>query len=192
MKKKRKQSGRQSNALTLISYKITGEPVDTGWDIPPKLMDQLPVLHAITISDPQKAVDLLEKLKEMYPNVPQVFNLLGLAYTNLGNKTKANEIAKENYFKNPDYLFAKTNYAELFIQKKQFDKIPSIFDNKLDLKLLYPQRDEFHFSEVAAFFGIIGLYYVYINDMERANFCYKIMRKVYPDHTLTKRLLKYL
>jgi tetratricopeptide (TPR) repeat protein len=192
MKKKRKRPGHRSDEFTILTCKVTREPIDTGWNMPPELLEQLPDLHATIKSNPQKAVDILEKLKEKYPNVPQIFNLLGLAYSELGNKTKAYDIAKENYLKNPEYLFAKINYAELFIHKKQFEKIPPIFDNKLDLKLLYPHRDVFHLSEVAAFYGLIGLYYVFTNDMELANSCYKIMENVYPDHPSTKRLLTFL
>lgn len=192
MKKKRKRPKQQSGDFKIFTCKVTGEPVDTGWNVPPELMEQLPGLHATAMSHPQKAADILEKLKGKYPHVPQVFNLLGLAYSQLGNKTKANEIAKENYLKNPDYLFAKINYAELFIHEKQFEKIPPIFDNKLDLQLLYPHRHVFHLSEVAAFYGFIGLYYVFTNDMELANSCYKILEKVYPEHPSTKRLLTYL
>ena len=192
MKKKNKRSRRRVKDFTVLTYEVTGEPVDTGWDMPPELQEQLTGLHATVKSNPQKAAAILEELKGKYPGAPQVYNLLGQAYFTLGDKTKAHATAKENYLKNPDYLFAKINYAESFIQKQQYEKIPSIFDNKLDLKLLYPHRDVFHVSEVASFFGVIGLYYVSIKDRDLAEGCYKIMRKVYPDHPLTKRLLTFL
>ena len=153
MEKKRKQPGHRFSDFAILTCEFTGEPVDTGWAVPPELQEQLNGLHVTAKSNPQKAVDILEKLKEKYPNIPQVFNLLGLAYSELGNKTKANEIAEENYLKNPDYLFAKINYAELFIHKKQFEKIPPIFDNKLDLNInslwiLNSIADKEYFSEI--------------------------------------------
>ncbi len=176
----------------ILNYEITGEPVDTGWYMPPELEEQLPELRFMVNSNPKEAIPILEELKKKYPGVPQVYNLLGNAYFALGDKTKADASAKENYLKNPDYLFAKINYAELFIRSQQYEKIPLVFDNKFDLKLLYPHRDVFHLSEVTSFLGVIGIYYISIGEFEAAKGCYDVMKEIYPDHPSTKRLLKYL
>ena len=38
-------------------------------------------------------------------------------------------------------------YGDESLQKGEIEKIPEIFDNKFDLKMLYPNRNIFHISE---------------------------------------------
>ncbi len=75
-------------------------------------------------------------------------DLLSIAYSSIGEDDKAEVIIKKNYEQNPDYLFAKCNYAEICFHRGQIEKIPEIFNNKFDLKLLYPKRKRFHISEL--------------------------------------------
>ncbi|MBN1935009.1 MAG: hypothetical protein JW934_10110 [Anaerolineae bacterium] len=65
----------------------------------------------------------------------------------------------ENYRRNPDYLFARLNYAELFLRRGDYERVAEILEHKFDLKLLYPRRNRFHVSEVSNFIGLVGLYW---------------------------------
>ncbi|MCK4763860.1 MAG: hypothetical protein KAW12_16780 [Candidatus Aminicenantes bacterium] len=176
----------------IYKYEVTGEPVDTGWELPPELKEGFFTIHMEARVDPEGMIGRLEKLKAKYPGVPQIYNLLGQAYSAIGDIVKANEISRENYLLHPDYLFAKTNYAETFIGSGQYEKIAEIFDNKFDLKLLYPHRDVFHFSEVACFLGVIGMYHIFIGNLAAAENCYEVIKKAYKDHPSTKRLAECL
>jgi hypothetical protein len=89
-------------------------------------------------------------LKEAYPQTPVLYNHLSAAYNRGGNYKAQRELVIENYLKNPDYHFAKVNYAQLCLDNGDFEKIPEIFDHKFDLKLLYPHRNTFHIMAIFA------------------------------------------
>ena len=48
----------------------------------------------------------------------------------------------------PDYLFGRLAYARDCLERGDLDKVSEIFEGKFDLKLLYPDRERFHVSEV--------------------------------------------
>lgn len=74
-----------------------------------------------------------------------------MAYSKTGELEEIDALIAENYKKYPDYIFAKLNYAELCLRKQRIAEIPVIFDNKFDLKLLYPKRKKFHITEIIEF-----------------------------------------
>ncbi len=73
-------------------------------------------------------------------------------------------------------------------RRDRFFHIPGIFNNKFDLKLLYPKRKRFHISELVGFAGIMGCYFAKTNEMQTARVYYKMLRKLAPKHTMTRRL----
>ena len=61
-----------------------------------------------------------------------------------------------------------------------------IFDNKFDLKLMYPRRDVFHISEFVAFAAVVIEYFARAGEWEPANSLYDALKQVAPDHPATK------
>ena len=55
------------------------------------------------------------------------------------------------------------------LKKEKTEKIPEVFDNKFELQSIYPERDEFHISEVLAFFSIMCRYFTAIDELTTAN-----------------------
>ncbi len=121
-----------------------------------------------------------------------LYNYLSVAYSRLKNREKILEIVEKNYRMNPDYLFARLNYAEVCIQNGDYEKIAEIFDHKFDLQLLYPKRKKFHISEVANFMGIMGVYFFRMDKREIAENHYKILAEIADDYPITKKLHKQL
>jgi tetratricopeptide (TPR) repeat protein len=105
-----------------------------------------------------------------------------------GQREQAEAVIRENYQRNPDYLFARLNYAELFLEKGDYEQVAEILEHKFDLKLLYPQRNRFHISEVANFMGLVGIYWVKIGKREAAQKYYELLEQVAPDYPMTKQL----
>ncbi len=120
------------------------------------------------------------------------YNYRSVAYSRLGDVESRDAVALECCEKFPDYLFGRVNYAQICLENGEVEKIPEIFDGKLDLKLLYPQRTMFHISEYVSFAGIIGLYYVKTGEQEAAKLLYKVLKKMDPRHQTTKRLKRAL
>ncbi|OQX01546.1 MAG: hypothetical protein BWK80_59715 [Desulfobacteraceae bacterium IS3] len=190
-KKKLKPKAGAADKKTLIffEYEVSYEPVkNERYEIPPEIDARMQELYDMVHKTPKKAIPVLEELKVKYPNVPQIYNFLSVAHSIAGDMEKATEAIRENYRKNPDYLFAKINYAEICLNEGKFDEIPVIFDNKFELKMLYPDRKVFHVTEVCGFCGIMGLCCAEIGKQETAETYYKLLKKIAPDHNFTKRL----
>ncbi len=98
-----------------VEYEITAEPIhDRRYKrLPRRVKDAFDRLHAEAQKRPHKAIPELLELLEQYPNMPTLYNYLSVAYSRSGQRKKAEEIIQENYRRNPDYLFARLNYAEL-------------------------------------------------------------------------------
>ena len=178
---------KNSQYLRFISYEITDEPLDT-FDFPEEITNEMESIFEQCQTAPKKVITRLEELIEKYPHVPQFYNYICGAHSQTGNKKKAKYYAEKNYTINPDYLFARMNYAEICIAERQFDKIPEIFNNKYDLKLLYPERNKFHITEVVSFLGVMGKYFIGIDEVEQANTYYNILQELAPEHPFTKNL----
>ena len=200
-KKIKKKRRTQTNIRTLISqnlkileYEITYEAVKDQRieKLPVKVKERLEYLYDMIFHNPKKAIIELERLIERYPYIPQFYNYLANAYLNIGEFEKSESIVLESYDKFPDYLFSKLNYAQYCIDKEEYNEIPKIFNNKFDLKLLYPRRKKFHISEVVQFAGVIGYYHAKIGDNQAAELFYNMLRKLAPKHNLTKILKREL
>jgi len=124
--------------------------------------------------------------------MPMLYNYLSVAYSVAGQYEKAQALAEENYRRYPDYLFARLNYAEICLAGGEYDKIGEIFEQKFDLKLLYPKRKRFHISEVASFMGLIGVYCFETGERKAAEMYYEVLRQMAPDYPMTKILRRKL
>lgn len=141
---------------------------------------------------PRKAIPKIEKLIEKYPHIPSLYNYLSIAYNRLGQYEKSEATVMEQYRRDPDYLFARLNYAAICLHKEEYEKIPEIFDHKFDLKFLYPERNRFHISEVVNFMSVIGIYFSRTGNREVAQKYYDIIREIGPGYPATKMLKREL
>jgi tetratricopeptide (TPR) repeat protein len=137
---------------------------------------------------PLDAIPELIELQKKYPKVPQIYNYLAVAYSHAGEKEKAEHITQENIRKNPNYLFARLNQAQILLAKKEYEKIPEVFEHKYDLQLLYPRRKKFHISEIANFMGIMGLYFARIGDLEMAEKYNEVLQEIASGYPIAKAL----
>lgn len=178
------------NVVHVSSYEITYEPIhDRKYKrLPQKVKDALERLHYESQKNPRKAIPELEEWLKKYPQIPMFYNYLSVAYSRIGDDKKVEEIIEQNVRKNPDYLFARLNYAELFMARGEYEKVAEIFDYKFDLKMLYPQRKRFHISEVANFMALVGIYFYEIGEREAAEKYYEILQQIAPSYLMTKML----
>jgi len=196
-KRRRRKKARKGNDfrdVQIIEYEITSEPIaESQYDrLPHHVKDAIKRLHDEAQKNPQEVIPELLDLVEKYPNVPILYNYLSVAYSQSGQPEKAKEVVRENYRRNPDYLFARLNYAELYRASGDYDKIAEIFDHKFDLKLLYPKRKRFHVSEVAGFMGLMGIYFFETGERELSETYYEFLRQLVPEYPMTKLLKQKL
>lgn len=180
-KSKALQTKEKSRYINL-TYTITDEPIkDLKNKLPTPVEDQLNNLFYMITSKPKQAIEQLLVLKASYPNTAIIYNLLSGAYGRVGDYKAMQALIMENYQHNPDYLFAKINYAQLCVNLDELDKIPLIFNNQFDLKLLYPKRNVFHITEFAGFTGVMCAYYCRIGERDAAQLLFDLLKEVAPE-----------
>jgi len=78
------------------------------------------------------------------------------------------------------------------LQRGEIHKIPIILEEKFDLKMLYPERNEFHVTEAVSFFGMLGIYFLRIDDMDQSKHMLMILEDIDPDAEMTKELKRQI
>ncbi len=196
-KRRRKQAARKfpnSQTVQVVTYEITDAPIlDREYKrLPQEVKEAINRLHDLSQKRPSKAIPELLDWIDRHPNVPTFYNYLSVAYTLSGHRDKAEAAIEDNFRRNPDYLFARVHYGELCLTRRDYDRIPEIFDRKFDLKLLYPKRNKFHVSEVVGFMGLLGVYFFETGQRETAEKYYDMLNQIDPAHLFTKRLRRKL
>jgi hypothetical protein len=180
--------------LHLSEYSVTFEPIKQKLEeMPESVRHQIQSIYFLIPLNPELAIEKLLVLKEQYPQIPMLYNHLSVAYGLVGNQKAIQQVTDENYRKNPGYLFAKLGYAQECLYSGKFKKIPAIFDNKFDLKILYPDREIFHVTEFAGFTAVMCAYFSCIGEKAAAEILYRFLIKVYPesDMILFARIFLY-
>ena len=195
-KRRRDKRKRQteSDVIYVLHYEITYEPMEEEEyrQLPHSVKEQLRRLNIEVQRKPEKVLPELLELKAKYPQVPQIYNFLTVAYAKMGKLEEAEKTARECVARNPDYLFGRINLAEFYLMRGEYEKIPELFNHKYDLKLLYPERERFHISEVASFMGVMGLYFAATNQWEIADRYNQVLQEIAPEFPIAKRLKRKL
>ena len=138
---------------------------------------------------PEKVLPKLLKLQKKYPQVPCIYNYIATAYAFLKQDVHNLTMLKKTVDRFPDYLFGKISLAEYHLNHSQHRKVPDIFDCNFEIYQHYPpSTNEFHVSEVRAFYGVTGRYFARSNKLARALFCYFTIEEIDPQHWTLKRL----
>jgi hypothetical protein len=125
-------------------------------------------------------------LVQEHSGSPILLNWLTTAYQSAGDLAAAEAIANENFARNPHYLFARINVAEFALKRGELDRFREIFDNKFDLKLLYPHRNTFHISEYVALTSLLIHFFVRTKEIDAAQRLYDVLQQLAPDSDATK------
>ncbi len=171
------------NKHHLFSYKITSNSdfMDKENAISSDLKNQMESLYTLALSGEKSGIKRFHKLIEQHPKNPQLKNYLSVLYHTQGNKEKANEVTKWIVAEHPDYLFGKLNIAFELYYTKQYDKIPEILGNEMELGALYPKRNTFHIVEVTGFLKATTLYFLGMGNLAEAENRLKIIKELAPD-----------
>lgn len=149
-------------------------------------------LYALAGENPRKAKKQVEAFKDKHPDHPEVLNLLTHIFLARRKIRKGDRLIEENYAKNPDCLFAKINFADLCLRRKKPQMVLKIFNNKLNLRDLYPNKKMFHISEFRGFIVLMGFYHISIRNRKAAEGYHYLVARIDPNHPGTKILAKKL
>lgn len=131
----------------------------------------------------------LESYKTIYPNVPTIYNYLGIAYERANQLKKYYKTLIETKEKFPDYLFGKISLAEYYLSDKKFKKIPDLLENKFEITQHFPSgTDAFHISAVRGFYYVTGRYFTRVRKIGMAFKSYFLLSDLDIDHITTEIL----
>lgn len=189
LRRKIKRRGQAPEQVLEIVY----EPLPQGQRQPVsrELREELPRLHALMQDDPGAAVTELRAWIAREPN-PMLFNWLGLAFGALDDIPAVEETIRENYRRNPQYLFARVNHAELCLRDGDLAGALEAFGGSFDLRRLIGGRNRVHVSEAAAYLYVVGLYHLKAGDLAEAQKTYEMLEEVAPGERATERLRQLL
>lgn len=152
---------------------ITEEPIEEeNWSkLPKKEKKKIAGLNEKI----KKSVDLdtvineLGRYKLKYPDVPAIYNYLGIAYERANQLKKYYKTLFETREKFPDYIYGKISLAEYYLSNNKFRKIPDLLDNKFEITQHFPVGTEvFHISVVRGFYYVTGRYFAKVEKIELA------------------------
>lgn len=176
------------------SYRITREPLEVISEATPgldeALADQRQELFEMIHQRPWDAILRLQTLLEQFPDSPLLLNWLTSAYGTAGKLAEAEATARRNYERNPHYLFARLNHAQMCMTRGEVDQVPIILENKFDLRQLYPERDTFHVTEFISFSRLVAEYFLRVKRHREAESLANLMQQIDPDNVQTKLVLR--
>ncbi|MDA3799389.1 MAG: DUF1186 domain-containing protein [Kiritimatiellae bacterium] len=174
--------------ITVTGYKIAFDPdfPENPNALAPELSRQIENFHKMAMKGKRSSIPKLVKAIEKYPDSPQLKNYLSVLYEQRNDLNKALEINRRIVNEHPNYLFGKLNLANEYYLKEEYDKMPEILGDTMELKALYPQRETFHIIEVLSFYKCAILYFTAIGDIEQAEIRYNIMEEIAPEFDDTK------
>ena len=164
-------------SLVYSEYKIVfdNEEINKKNGITPEIKKLLEKTIKKVLNKKKNVEEELILLIQKYPDIPQFKNYLSTHYSLNDRLDKAFEINHRIVKEHPDYLFGKINLAMEYLEKGEFEKIPEILGEALELKSLYPEREEFHIEEVMSFYNVSVLYFVETGNIEAAETRFKVM-----------------
>jgi tetratricopeptide (TPR) repeat protein len=177
-----------------FDYEITDDPefMNDKFGITPELSRQMRSIYFQAQKGGSKVIERITQLVEKYPHVPQLKNYLSAAYMNSGNIKKAREVNHWILKEHPDYLFGKLNLGFEYYATKQYEKIPEVIGNLMEIQDLYPERGCFYISEVTGFNKLAIMYFCAIGNLPAAESRYEIIEQLAPDHPDTEEVFPYL
>lgn len=177
------------NHLKRLAYKISFEPLK---EIDEETSDLNYQLLQDANNSKRGIVEKLKKYVADHPDDPVYKNYLYIAYKMQGRNEEARDILHKTIDLHPDYLFGKLNLAGEYLYAEEYEKIPELLGEFMEIKALYPERDEFHLTEVMSFFRIAVHYFIEIKEWEQAKVRLEIMEKIDPENPSVENMNKRL
>lgn len=132
-------SAGQWRELLLMNMEITFEPIG---ELPPEVEEPLrESVLAMRDNDAAKALPLLERARQLGPDIPSVLNNLASAYGALGRNDEAKALSIEVHHRFPDYFFGRVTMARMAIQDGDLEAAKDILQPLLGRRKLH--IDEF-------------------------------------------------
>lgn len=173
-----------SGIIRIVGYNLTDDPdfMDRQNHMTPYLKDMIQELYADVHNGKRSVIPHILKLIDQFPKNPQLKNFLSVAYNNMGEIEKSEEVNRWILKEHPEYLFGILNKAASYFYRREFYKIPRLLGEKMELKDLYPKRDIFHVGEFTSFTKFAVQYFVEIGNIQAAQQRMNLLTDLFPEH----------
>jgi len=179
-------------SIHIDGYEVCFDPLDTPLSsIPPALKKTYLMLLQQAQTYPKETLSKVLAFKDSCPSSPEVDNLLTYLYAQNRDIPKAESLIEESYKKYPDYFFAKINYADQVLRKKQHAKVLEIFPS-FELKDNCSSRLRYHVTEYRSFMALMSRYHLAIKQKPKAIEFYQKAHTADPAHISVIALEKAL
>lgn len=187
---------------TIIRFSITDDPLvllEMGDPLSAEDKDKLKAcLGILKNKDSLVNNDLikdLELLADKY-QTPFVWENLKVAYELRGDFGSAKAVQTEINLRFPNYLYSRFTVAAQALSENRFEKFTKCFDECHNLSQLYPERKQFHISEIILFHFEWLAYSAAIADLQGGETHFTILSKVidenHPSFSEAKKLIEKL
>jgi tetratricopeptide (TPR) repeat protein len=100
-------------------------------------------------------IDEARELEKKIPYVPEIDNLLTYILIQNRQIDEAEKRIKESYDRYPDYFFAKINYGDLLLQKKDRLAFHKLFPFS-EIQNYFPDKSRYHVTEYRSFYLLMA------------------------------------
>lgn len=183
-----------SNENKLISgYKISAssEVINQLYGITPEMQEKLTEMSVKVQKKKNSAIKELNDLIKKYPSIPQFKTLLSKLYDMQGNHFMANEVNRRFESMHFDYLYGKLKLAYIAISNEEYEKVPEILGEAMELKAMYPDRDVFHYSEVLGFYETTFYYFIWTDNEKEAQRRLDMIEKLNTEFDLALNMFEF-
>lgn len=172
--------------FALMNFKVTWEVMpDPAMDaLPQATQNRMKKLFELVHRKPKKAIQELRDLSILHPNLPCLTNWLisALRAGTMAERCEAMELCAELFRKMPNYFFARTTLADLWLDEGEVEKAAELlFGPGCVLTQLYPGREVFHISEIRHWFYLCGRTKILLGEPEIAKGYRDMLEQLEPD-----------
>jgi hypothetical protein len=160
--------------------KVVDDYVGIADYIPAEACDQVDIIHQLYASHKTKfVIQLIDALLKKYSADPYIVCTAGYTLFFCGKKDRGYTLLKQNFEQNPYNIYAKCYFARVNLLMNNIDAAFDIFEGKLLLEELYPDKEEFFVGELSEICFTFGMFFSKI----------KIARGVYRSITQLEQFL---
>ena len=173
-----------SSIIRVDGYNLTDDSdfLDRQNHMTPYLKDRIKDLYFDIHKGNKSVIPVILKLIQKFPKNPQLKNCLSIAYNNIGEIEKSEEVNRWVLKEHPDYVFGILNIAAAYFHHNELDKIPQLLGEKIELKELYPNRDIFHVGEFTSFTKFAIQYFFETGNLDVAESRLHLLDDLFPGH----------
>jgi hypothetical protein len=159
--------------------------------LPQATQDRMCDVYDAIHHKPRSVIAELREFNRRHPEVICFKNWLinCLRSSSIADHAEALELSKRLYREHPDYFFARTTLAELWLDFSEFDKAAELmFEKNAVLTDLYPGRKVFHITEITHWASLCTRIRLCQDEPESAKEFRDILAEIEPSSPVVKDL----